>query len=171
MTGIYLGLGTNLGERLLNLSRCLKILSLNSQIQLLKISSVYESEPYGLSCQPLFLNLVVKIGTNLEPFQLLTLTQQVEQQIGRKKTFRWGPRVIDIDILSYDDNILNHPMLYLPHRELHLRQFVLLPLKEIAACFVHPILKLSIEQMLTDCPDTGFVNWFMDSHKLIPGLG
>ena len=166
MAGIYLGLGSNLGNRMSNLIRCLKALHLINEIQLKKLSSVYESEPLGYSDQPWFLNMVVEIETNLEPLQLLQVTQQIEQELGRKKTFYWGPRTIDIDILSYHDIIFDHPKLNVPHRQLHLRQFVLLPLQEIAACFVHPDLKKNINQLLTDCRNTAEVNRFMDGKQL-----
>jgi len=167
MTGIYLGLGTNLGDRLTNLAQCLNALACSSQTQLIKISSVYESEPFGFVNQPCFLNMAVEIETELEPIQLLKFTQQIEQQIGRKKTYHWGPRKIDIDILSYHDIIFVHPMLSIPHRQLHLRQFVLLPLKEIAARFFHPKLNKNIDQLLNDCRDKSLVNWFMDGNKLL----
>lgn len=167
MTGIYLGLGSNHGDRQMNLARCLRILSLSREIQLIKISSVYESEPYGFANQPWFLNMAIEIGTNLQPLQLLEFTQQIERQIGRKKTHHWGPRTIDIDILSYDNIIFKHPMLNIPHRQLHLRQFVLLPLREIAAGFVHPKLEKNIDQLLKDCRDQVVVNWFMDGNELL----
>lgn len=167
MIGIFLGLGTNLGDRLKNLARCLKVLSLSSEIRLTTISSIYESEPYGISDQPLFLNMAVEIETRLEPFKLLELIQKIERQIGRKNIYRWGPRKIDIDILTYHNVILMHPMLCIPHRQLHLRQFVLLPLKEIAACFVHPKLNKNIDQLLEDCQDRSLIHWFMDGKKLL----
>lgn len=166
MTGIYLGLGSNRGDRMKNLARCLKTLPLTNEIHLKKVSSVYESEPVGHSDQPWFLNMVAEIETNLKPLPLLHLTQQIEQELGRKKTYHWGPRTIDIDILSYHNLIFNHPMLNVPHRQLHLRKFVLLPLQEIAACFVHPKLKKNINQLLTDCQDTAIVNWFLDGKVL-----
>ncbi len=166
MAGIYLGLGSNLGDRMRNLARCLKALPLTNEIQLKKLSSVYESEPVGHSEQPWFLNMVVEIATDLKPFKLLHLIQQIEKELGRKKTYHWGPRTIDIDILSYDDIIFAHPMLNVPHGKLHLRQFVLLPLQEIAACFVHPNFKKNINQLLMDCQDTATVNWFMDGSQL-----
>ncbi len=166
MSEIYLGLGSNLGDRLMNLARCLKELKKNNEIQVTKISSVYESEPYGFLDQPWFLNMAVKIATNLEPLGLLKLTQQIEKQLGGKKTQRWGPRTIDVDLLSYNNLIFKHQMLKLPHQQLHLRKFVLLPLKEIAANFIHPGFKLTIDQMLMNCQDKGKINWFIDGNEL-----
>jgi 2-amino-4-hydroxy-6-hydroxymethyldihydropteridine diphosphokinase len=170
MTGIYLALGSNLGDRLMNLVHCLKEFKLNCTIEIIKVSSVYESEPYGFSNQPWFLNLAVEIETNLEPLNLLKLTRQIENRLGREKTYRWGPRIIDIDILSYKNIIVTHPLLNIPHRQLHLRQFVLQPLKEIATHFVHPELKKNIDQLLNSCHDQRKVNWLMDGNELLSYL-
>ena len=167
MTGIFLGLGSNLGDRLMHLARCLKEFKLIHEIELVNVSSVYETEPYGFADQPWFLNLAIEIKTKLEPLKLLKQTQQIESRLGRKKTDRWGTRAIDVDIISYKDVIFEHPMLNLPHRGLHLRKFVLLPLKEIATRFVHPKLKKDIDQMLNHCPDLLEVKWFMDSTELL----
>lgn len=167
MNGIYLGLGSNLGDRLMNLACCLKKMKLNNAIRLIKVSSVYESEPYGFANQPWFLNMVAEIETKLEPLQLLELIQQIENQSGRKKTLRWGPRTIDIDLLNYKNLVYKHPMLNLPHRQLHLRQFVLQPLKEIASRFVHPELQQTISQLLKNCQDKTKVNWFLDGYELL----
>lgn len=167
MTGIYLGLGSNLGDRMRNLARCLKTLHLGNEIQLAKVSSVYESEPSGYYDQPWFLNMAIEIKTKLEPLQLLKLIQQIEKRIGRKKTHHWGPRIIDIDILIYNNLILDHPMLNIPHRQLHLRQFVLLPLEEIAASFVHPMFNKNINQLLKECQQKAIVNWLMDGNILL----
>jgi len=169
MKAIYLGLGSNLGNRLMNLARCLKELRASGELQLKKMSSIYESEPHGHCDQPWFLNMVVEIATDLAPLQLLKLTQQIEKQMGRTKTFHWGPRIIDIDILSFNNLIFKHPMLSLPHQQLHLRQFVLLPLKEIAAGFVHPEFNKDIDQLLMTCQDKNKINWFMDGNELITG--
>lgn len=170
MSGIYLGLGSNLGNRLVNLVCCLKTLNLSSEIHLLKNSSIYESEPYGFSDQPWFLNIVVEIDTKLKPLELLQFTQQLEKKVGRFKTYRWGPRTIDIDILSYHNVVFKHQVLKIPHQQLHLRKFVLIPLKEIAACFVHSDLKKNIDELLNECQDKIVVNWFMDGNELLNRL-
>jgi len=164
-----LSLGSNLEDRLKNLARAIRGLAAN-HIEVIKISSVYESEPYGVRNQPWFLNMVIQIDTKLTPLQLFQRTQQVEKQVGRKKTFHWGPRIIDIDILSYYNLILRHPMLDIPHRQLHLRQFVLIPLKEIAASFVHPKFDKTIDQLINECEDNALVNWFMDGTKILTYL-
>lgn len=167
MVEAYLGLGSNLGNRLMNLARSLNKLKLTDAVHIKKISSVYESEPYGFLDQPYFLNMVLAIETKLEPLSLLNLTQAIEKQLGRKITERWGPRIIDIDILNYNNLIFSHPKLNLPHQQLHLRQFVLLPLKEIAANFVHPKLKKTIDQMLIECQGKFEINCLMNGKELI----
>jgi len=170
MTEIYLALGSNQGDRLMNLARCLNEFKMSYAIEIIKVSSVYETEPFGFFNQPWFLNMAIEIETNLEPLNLLKLTQQVENQLGRVKTYRWGPRIIDIDILSYKNIIFAHPLLNIPHRQLHLRQFVLQPLKEIAAGFVHPEFKKNIDQLLNHCHDRHRVNWLMDGKELLTYL-
>lgn len=162
-----MGLGSNQGDRLMNLASSLKKILLSNEIQLINLSSVYETEPYGFSKQPWFLNMVVEIATNLNPLFLLKRIKNIEQQIGRKKTHHWGPRQIDIDILSYPNMVFKHPMLNIPHRQLHLRQFVLIPLKEIAACFVHPESKKNINQLLNECQDQAMVSWFMEGNEFL----
>ena len=167
MSGIYLSIGTNLGKREENLSRCLKLISSHKSLQIEKISSVYESEPVGFIEQPWFLNIAIQILSTLKPLELLELLHQFEIKVGRKRTFFWGPRIIDIDIIDYFNKILNHPKLNLPHRQLHVRQFVLIPLKEIADRYIHPVLHKNIDQLLTECPDNSQIKWFMNGKKLL----
>lgn len=167
MSAIFLGLGSNLGDRLANLESCLAILAQSAEVKLDNISSVYESEPWGDKHQPWFLNMVIEIATKLAPLSLLMFTQQVEQQIGRKKSNFWGPRVIDVDILSYKNRIVKHPLLQIPHPQLHLRRFVLLPLKEIAARFMHSGSNKKIDQLVSECQDTSEVAWFQDGKNLL----
>jgi len=170
MVGIYLGLGTNLGDRLSNLNQCLGELKSHCGLQLIEISSIYETEPYGIADQPYFYNLVVEIDTHLDPFRLLKTIQQLEKKIGRFETYRWGPRVIDIDILSYHNIIIEHTELIIPHKQLHLRRFVLIPLREIAGQFLHPKLKKTIEQMLIECQDSGQIKLVIQREKILKRL-
>ncbi len=153
MTGIYLGLGSNIGNREQNLVGCIELLNNTGEIRVFQSSSVYESEPVGYKSQPNFLNMVVEIDTELSPLALLKRTQHIEKQIGRKKTFVWGPRVIDIDILNYVNLVLEHPNLVLPHQQLHLRRFVMIPLKEVAEGYFHPKLNKPIDELLNECQD------------------
>lgn len=155
---IYLGLGANSGDRKLNLNRALNELSADKNIQLLKRSSVYQTEPWGYSKQKDFLNAVIEIRTSMEPLDLLIFLQDIEKKIGRKKTFKWGPREIDIDILSYNGKNIESKQLQIPHPEMHQRIFVLIPLAEIAPFYIHPVKNISIWRMLRQCPENE-VKW------------
>lgn len=146
---VYLGLGSNLGDRNENLKDA--IASLPPQMDVKAKSPVYETPPWGYEDQPRFLNQVVKVQTYLDAEPLLKHIKRLEVALGRKASFRHGPRLIDIDILFYDDLILNTPLLTLPHPHLHERGFVLLPLMDIAPDLVHPLTKKSVREMVVSC--------------------
>ena len=146
MATAYLSLGSNLGHREANIASALKMLGQEARI--LKVSSFYETEPVGYKDQPWFLNCACAIETELAPQALLKLAKTIERNLGRKRTLRFGPRLIDIDILFYDDLILDSPDLVIPHPRLAERAFVLVPLKEIAPNLVHPLLGVTIEELL-----------------------
>ena len=129
---VYLSLGSNIGDRLVYLREALQCLERHDEIKLKAVSSVYETDAVGLTEQPAFLNIVVQLETTLDPYQLLRLCHEVEDQYQRERLIRWGPRTLDIDILIYDDLILETPELTLPHPRMHERQFVLIPLQELA---------------------------------------
>ncbi len=149
----YLALGTNLGNRIHNFRAALSLLS--PRFEWVAVSRVYETPPWGYADQPPFLNMVVHARTNLEPATLLDTLKQAEVQIGREHTFRWGPRLIDLDILFYDDLIIDTPPLVIPHPRLHERAFVLVPLADIAPDLVHPVLSKSIRDLLADVDTSG----------------
>lgn len=134
---VYIALGTNLGERLDNLRAALDTMA--PDVTVLAESHVYETPPWGYEDQPAFLNMVVKAETGLEPESLLTYLKQIEVGLGREKSVRWGPRLIDLDILFYDDLVIDTPPLVIPHPRLHERAFVLVPLADVAPEVVHPV--------------------------------
>ncbi|MCL6582612.1 MAG: 2-amino-4-hydroxy-6-hydroxymethyldihydropteridine diphosphokinase [bacterium] len=152
-TEAYLGLGSNLGSRILNCYRAIYQLHHSGSVALVERSSFYETEPYGYEEQNRFINLVLKIRTDLSPQALLCLTQSVEKSLGREVSFRWGPRVIDIDLLLFGDEQIEEEGLVIPHPQLHLRRFVLYPLAEIAPDLRHPALGKTISELLQTCPD------------------
>lgn len=128
---IILGLGSNLGDREKNILKAITRLSSQGDIFVDKVSSIYQTEPVGLKEQPQFLNAVVSITTSLTPGKLLERCLEIEKMMGRIRTQKWGPRVIDIDIIIYNDVVLCTDELYLPHPRMHERNFVLIPLAEI----------------------------------------
>jgi 2-amino-4-hydroxy-6-hydroxymethyldihydropteridine diphosphokinase len=143
---VYLALGSNLDNRLANLKQA--VAALSPQMEVKAKSLVYETPPWGYEDQPRFLNQVIKVQTYLEPEPLLKHLKRLEVTLGRKESFQNGPRLIDIDILFYDDLILNTTSLVIPHPRLHERGFVLLPLMDIDPDLVHPANQKSVREML-----------------------
>lgn len=146
----YLGLGSNLGDRAHNLDRAVSLLERVAAPVV--VSSVYETRPWGYADQPNFLNLACRVETALSPEELLGAVQAVEVLIGREPTFRYGPRLIDVDILLYGDRIIDTNDLRVPHPSLFERAFALAPLAEIAPELVHPELGLSVRELLARLP-------------------
>lgn len=131
MATAYISMGSNLGDRLLYLREGLHQLELHEAITLDAISSVYETDPVGLTEQPAFLNIAVRLHTSLSPLELLHLCQETENQFLRDRSIHWGPRTLDIDILTYDDMKIETPELTLPHPRMSEREFVQIPLVEL----------------------------------------
>lgn len=148
---VYLSLGSNLGDREQNLRAA--VAALKQQLEVEAVSSWYETEPVGNIDQPGFLNLALVATTSLDPPELLGLAKRIEEQIGRRPTYRWGPRLIDIDILLYADRVVEGPDLTIPHRELAHRAFVLVPLAEVGPQAFHPVLQKTVRD-LVDGADT-----------------
>jgi 2-amino-4-hydroxy-6-hydroxymethyldihydropteridine diphosphokinase len=128
----YLGIGSNVGDRLRNLRRAVDALTEADGVVVSRVSSVYSTEPVGYTEQPEFLNAVIAVDTDLSPEDLLRLALRVEEEGGRERSVRWGPRAIDIDILIYGDLEIHRPYLEIPHPRLAERRFVLEPLAEVA---------------------------------------
>lgn len=153
MAVVYLGLGSNLGSRCANLRAATAALS--PAVRVLVESSIYETPPWGVTNQPAFLNMVLRGETSLPPEKLLQTLKRLESRLGRVPSIRYGPRLIDIDILFYDDLVLTSPALTIPHPRLHERAFVLVPLAEIAADLVHPRLHKTIRALLATVDRSG----------------
>ena len=146
MSIAYIALGSNLGDKEKNLRRAIMLL-LQQGIDVEKVSSFISTEPYGVTDQPQFLNAVCRVSTSLAPLALLDVLLATELAMGRVRLRHWGERNIDLDLLLYEDVVMDEPRLRLPHPDIQNRDFVLLPLAEIASELVHPTLKKTIQEL------------------------
>jgi|SRR5579883_668428 len=143
---VYLGLGSNVGDREGNLKSAIE------RLPVVRVSPIYETEPVDYTDQPWFLNLVVEIETDLSPRDLLRFTAAIEQDLGRTRDIPKGPRTIDIDILFYGDVVVDEPDLQIPHPRIAERRFVLAPLADLAPDFRHPVTHRTVREMLAEAP-------------------
>ncbi|HEX2963034.1 MAG TPA: 2-amino-4-hydroxy-6-hydroxymethyldihydropteridine diphosphokinase [Ignavibacteriales bacterium] len=146
---IFLGLGSNKGNRIDFLKEAVSRIRADRQTRVERVSSVYETEPYGLKEQNPFLNAVIQISSERSLMELHPWIKNLEKEIGRVEGPKWGPREIDIDLLFYNDTVFSSERLTVPHKEVLLRDFVLVPLVEIAPEFEHPVLKKKVSQINT----------------------
>ncbi len=150
----YVGLGSNMGNREKNIAAALNALESTRGINVTKASGLYETEPVGgPPGQDSFINAVVRVETTLTSRRLLEVCLNIEDSLGRKRSVRWGPRTIDLDLLSFDDEIRASAKLMLPHPQMHTRRFVMEPLAEIAPDFVHPTLEQTAAEILDALPE------------------
>jgi dihydroneopterin aldolase/2-amino-4-hydroxy-6-hydroxymethyldihydropteridine diphosphokinase len=145
----FIGIGSNLGNRQEHCNNAVRLLE-EGGISVLKRSTMIETEPWGVTEQPAFINMVIEIATDLNPDELLDLLKKTERAAGRTGTFRWGPRIMDLDILFYEDFVIKTPVLEIPHPRIGEREFVLRSLAEIAPDTVHPVLKKSVRTLLRE---------------------
>lgn len=152
MNKVFLLIGGNMGDRLQNLHQAIALLE-DTCGPVIQQSAVYETAAWGKTDQEAFLNQALLLKTLLTPQELITTILSVEEQLGRRRMEKNGPRVIDIDIIFYNDLVMHEPHLTIPHPQLQNRRFVLVPLQEIAPAFVHPVLRKTITELLEECKD------------------
>ena len=157
MFPIFVGLGSNLGDRLNFLQRGMEELERLPETRIHEHSSVYHTEPVGMKDQPEFLNMVAAVESALPAAEFFQGLKTIERLLGRKQTMRWGPREIDLDVLYFGGLVLNEPNLRIPHPEIANRRFVLIPLEEIARDFLDPVRNLTVAELLQACTDTSAV--------------
>ena len=154
---VFLGIGSNVGDRGKFLNRAAAELKGVRDTKVVWNSSVYETDAYGRTDQPKFLNAIVEVETSLTPPELLDEIKAVESRTGRTLMEHWGPREIDVDILLYEGLVYSDDRVTVPHPELEKRKFVLVPFREIAPDIVHPVTGLTVEELAASCQDTGRV--------------
>ena len=154
---VFLGLGSNVGDKEKHLAQACDKISTIEGSSIIHVSSVYESEPWGRKDQEPFLNQVIEIKTNLKPGTFFTVCQKIEKSMGRELSLRWGPRIIDIDLLLYHHRIIDDKGLQVPHPRLTQRRFVLVPLVEIAPHVIIPGIGKNTLEILRACEDSGKV--------------
>jgi 2-amino-4-hydroxy-6-hydroxymethyldihydropteridine diphosphokinase len=162
---VFLGLGSNVGDRQKFLNRAVAELKRIADTKLVCGSSIYEADAFGKTDQPKFLNAAIEVETTLTPPALFNEVKNIEQRLGRTSTVKWGPREIDIDLLVYDGLVHHDDLVKVPHEGLEKRKFVLVPLRELAPDLVHPINGMTISELAQACRDNSRV--VQTSYKLL----
>ncbi len=157
MTKVYVGLGSNLGNKRENLVNAINTIDTYEEICVIDKSDFYETAPVGGPPQPDYVNCAIELETEFSPQTLLKEFKKIERKLGRQPDARWGPRTIDLDILLYGDRIVNNHNLRIPHERMHERTFVLAPLCEISPDIKHPVLKLNISELLEKLREENFL--------------
>jgi 2-amino-4-hydroxy-6-hydroxymethyldihydropteridine diphosphokinase len=155
---VFIGIGSNEGNKISNIKSAIDLINLIIDCNVDKISSLYESTPYGDIEQDNFLNAVIKISTKLNPQELFIELKKIEQKLGRIVREKWGPREIDLDILFFNDLIISDEIITLPHKGIIYRDFVLVPLIEIEPDFIHPVFKKNITDFVLDLKTKNIIN-------------
>ena len=150
----FIGIGSNIGVPAENCQKAIRLLKATAEIKVVAQSCLYESEPVGKTDQNWFVNAVVAIRTSLTAEALLNTVLSIEKDLGRERREKWGPRIIDLDLLAYENYVTSSMSLILPHPEMTKRRFVLLPLSEFAGDYMHPVENKSIHDLLSKLPDS-----------------
>lgn len=150
---VYVGLGSNIGNKVENCQKAIEKVQQNNKITIIKVSSLYKTEPIGYNNQDWFINCVLELHTLLIPDELLSIFKQIEKDLKRVNNIKWGPRTIDLDLLLYNNLIINKSNLQIPHPQMHRRSFVLTPLSEIAPDIIHPIFSKTAMELLQNLKD------------------
>jgi len=166
MKRVYLALGSNLGNRRVNIETALKKLAENA-VKVRRVSSLYRTEPIGYTAQPWFVNCAAEVATDLMPVQLVRRCQAIQREMGRRPGPRNGPRLIDVDILLYENLVMRSPEVTIPHPRMSERRFVLVPLSEIAAEAEHPVTRQTVREMLGSAPPAAVVKLASADHDVI----
>jgi 2-amino-4-hydroxy-6-hydroxymethyldihydropteridine diphosphokinase len=160
MKSVFLGIGSNLGNREINMQQAIEHVGKRVG-EVFRTSAIYETEPWGFQSDDAFLNMVIAVETQSNPHDLLSEILNIESSLGRvRNKVHYSSRIIDIDILLYEDVVLSEPDLTIPHALLHKRRFVLIPLCELASDLVHPVLKKTFRELLDACEDSSNVKLF-----------
>jgi 2-amino-4-hydroxy-6-hydroxymethyldihydropteridine diphosphokinase len=154
MARVYIGLGSNLGDRALQIQKAVELIGVMPSTKILRMSSIYETSPVGIPDQPRFLNAVIELSTPMVPRELLAEVKKIEKDLGRSELTRWGPRTIDLDILLCNDDVIVSDELTIPHPRMTERKFVLVPLAELDPAVVHPVEQKTVETILARCLST-----------------
>lgn len=154
----YIGIGSNMQNPLERCREAINYLATHPDISIIARSSFYETEPVGFSEQDWFINAVVEAQTSLSPADLLASLLRIEQKMGRVRQGKWGPRLIDLDLLFYGNEIVETADLKIPHPEIPVRRFILAPMNDIASKYLHPVLKKTISELLSALPENPKVN-------------
>jgi len=171
METVFIGLGSNVGDRIDFCNRAVTLLRLLPRSRVVRVSSFYETEPVHDETNPgegWFLNGVVQLETDVPPKHLLSILREIERALGRDQDNRSGPRTVDLDLLFYGDHTINEPDLIVPHPRLHRRRFTLMPLSEIAPLWTHPVSQRSMSQLLTEVDDRSEVRLLPPQPSLVP---
>ncbi|MFJ8264263.1 2-amino-4-hydroxy-6-hydroxymethyldihydropteridine diphosphokinase [Rummeliibacillus sp. NPDC094406] len=159
MNEVYISLGSNMGDKEETLRHAVQLLQRHEAVEVIKLSSIYETDPVGFTDQDVFLNMVVLVNTTLTAQEILEVCQEIEQELKRIRIIRWGPRTMDLDILLYNHDNIETETLIVPHARMHERAFVLVPLVEIAPELKHPLTNEALLTMLAQVGKEGVIQW------------